>query len=111
MLAVIAAFIVTRRGPGPARSLDLATFEQHLAADEVRTVTLLDQDHVVQGELTDGTEYKARFPEQYTDELTREIRRADVASSRSTASRRTSWSRCSSACCRSCSSSGSSSGS
>ncbi len=44
----------------------------------MRTVTLLDRDHVVQGDLTNGTKYRSRFPEQYTDEITRDIRRSGV---------------------------------
>ncbi|MGZ4691838.1 MAG: ATP-dependent zinc metalloprotease FtsH [Acidimicrobiia bacterium] len=68
---------VVTSGPG-RRTLDLATFEQRLADGKVRSVKLLDQDHQVQGTLTDGTEYQSRFPEQYTDEITKEIRRADV---------------------------------
>jgi cell division protease FtsH len=80
LFAVIAAFVITRvvdRGAS-RRTIDLAAFEQSLADGRVRTVTLLDQDHVVRGDLTNGTKYRSRFPEQYTDELTREIRRAGV---------------------------------
>jgi cell division protease FtsH len=80
VFAVIAAFVVTRvvtSGSG-RKTLDLATFEQRLGDGDVKSVTLLDRDHVVEGTLSDGTEYRTRFPEQYTDELTREIRRAGV---------------------------------
>jgi cell division protease FtsH len=79
-LAVIAAFVVTRvvtSGSG-RKSLDLATFEHRLAEGRVRSVTLLDRDNVVKGTLTNGVEYQSRFPAQYADTLTKEIRRADV---------------------------------
>jgi cell division protease FtsH len=79
-IAIVAAVVVTRLiGAGESRkTLSLATFEQRLADDQVRSVTLLDRDHAVEGTLKNGTDYRSRFPEQYTDELTREIRRADV---------------------------------
>jgi cell division protease FtsH len=79
-LAVVAAVVVTRLvDSGTSRkTLSLATFEQRLADDQVRSVTLLDRDHAVEGTLKNGTDYRSRFPEQYADELTREIRRAGV---------------------------------
>ena len=79
-VAVVAAFVITRvvdSGPG-RRTLDLAAFEQKLSDGQVRSVTLLDRDHEVEGTLTDGTEFQSRFPDGYTDTLTKEIRRADV---------------------------------
>jgi len=78
--AVVAAFVITRvvdSGPG-RRTLDLGTFEQKLTKGQVRSVTLLDRDHEVQGTLRDGTEFRTHFPDGYTDTLTKVIRRADV---------------------------------
>jgi cell division protease FtsH len=77
---VIAAFVVTRlvdRGDG-ARSVDLVTFEKRLADHRVRSVTLLDRDHEVEGTLVDGAKIRTRFPEQYTDEITEQIKDARV---------------------------------
>jgi cell division protease FtsH len=41
-------------------------------------VTLFDRDHEIEATLAGGREVRTRFPEQYTDELTRRIRTADV---------------------------------
>jgi len=61
------------------KSLDLSTYENRLANGQVEEATLYDRDHIVKGTLTNGTGYEVRFPEQYTDEITKEIRDADVA--------------------------------
>jgi cell division protease FtsH len=79
-LAVISAFVVMRvidQGPG-RRTVDLVTFEHRLSDHRIRSVTLLDQDHVVESTLTDGSKIRTRFPERYTDEITRQIRAARV---------------------------------
>jgi cell division protease FtsH len=83
-VAAVAVFAVTRLvdGGGSRRQVDLDSFERQLADDRVRSVTLLDRDHEIEARLVDGDEIRTRFPEQYTDELTRQIRRADVASFR-----------------------------
>jgi len=39
----------------------------------VRSATLLDRDHAVKGSLTDGTKYEVKFPDGYTDTITRDI--------------------------------------
>jgi cell division protease FtsH len=80
VLALVAAFVVTRlidRGT-ERRTIDLVTFEQRLADDQVRSVTLLDRDHQLTATLTNGREVRTRFPEQYTDEITQQIRDAKV---------------------------------
>jgi cell division protease FtsH len=84
VLAVVAAVVVASRldGGSSRRTVDLDTFEQQLADGRVRDVTLLDRDHELEATLTDGQEVGTRFPEQYTDELTRRIRRAGGASFR-----------------------------
>ena len=80
VIAIAGAFIVTRvMARDTARStLSLAAFERHLDGGDVKRVTLYDQDHELKGTLTDGTEFQARFPELYTDTITREIRKSDV---------------------------------
>ncbi len=79
-LAVIAVFVVARviGQDSGRRTVDLVTFEHRLAEGRVRSVTLLDQDHVVESTLTDGTKIRTRFPERYTDEITTQIRAAKV---------------------------------
>ena len=89
-LAVVALVVVTRlvdRGDAAARRRPRRLPSSSLADGTVASVTLLDRDHVLAGRRsTDGTEFRVRFPEQYTDEITRQITRADVDRSRSTAS-------------------------
>ncbi len=78
LLGVVVFTQVLRRDSA-RKSLDLSTYENRLANGQVEEATLYDRDHIVKGTLTNGTEYEVRFPEQYTDEITKEIRDADVA--------------------------------
>ena len=78
LLGVVLVTQVLRRDSN-RKTLDLSTYETRLANGDVREVTLYDRDHVVKGTLTNGTKYEVKFPEQYTDELTKEIRNAKVA--------------------------------
>jgi cell division protease FtsH len=78
LLGVLLVTQVLHRG-SDRKTLDLSTYETRLAHGDVREVTLYDRDHVVKGTLTNGTKYEVKFPEQYTDELTKEIRNAKVA--------------------------------
>jgi cell division protease FtsH len=58
--------------------MGLSAFSDRLASGAVTEVTLLDRDHELQGTLANGDEFRVRFPEQSTDEITRQITRADV---------------------------------
>jgi cell division protease FtsH len=71
--------------------LDINEFSTALDDGEVAEATLLDRDHEVRGELTDGTEYEVKFPEEYTDEITDQIRDADVAGFDVDAQKENSW--------------------
>ncbi len=79
-LAVLAAAVVTRLVDtgSERRAVSLDRFERALADDRVRSVTLLDRDHVAESTLTDGSEIRTRFPERYTAEITEQIRDSDV---------------------------------
>ena len=81
VIAILGVVVVTQvLGRDSARkNLDLSTYENRLSKGQVEEATLYDRDHVVKGALTNGTDYEVRFPEQYTDEITKEIRDADVA--------------------------------
>jgi cell division protease FtsH len=81
VIALLGLVVVTQvlRRDSARKSLDLSTYENRLSGGQVEEATLYDRDHVVKGTLTNGTEYEVRFPEQYTDEITKEIRDADVA--------------------------------
>jgi len=71
--------------------LDLNEFQAALDDGEVAEATLLDKSHKVTGELTDGTAYEVKFPDQYTDEITDQIRDADVGSFEVDAQRQSPW--------------------
>ncbi len=81
VVALLGVVVVTQvlRRDSARKSLDLSTYENRLANGDVKEATLYDRDHVVKGSLANGTDYEVRFPEQYTDEITKEIRDADVA--------------------------------
>jgi cell division protease FtsH len=58
--------------------LPLDRYETQLGEGKVESATLLDKDHEVQGELTNGTEYEVKFPEGYSERITENIVAADV---------------------------------
>jgi cell division protease FtsH len=77
-LAAAALILVIWLRPGfssgsPPESLPLNEFQEKLADGEVETTSLLDRSNVVTGELRDGSEYRTRFPDAYTETLTEEI--------------------------------------
>jgi cell division protease FtsH len=58
----------------PARTqLPLDRYEARLSGGKVASATLLDKDHEVHGTLTDGTNYTVKFPDGYTEQLTKNI--------------------------------------
>ncbi len=52
---------------------DLSWFQDALAAAEIKSVTILDKDHKVKGELINGEEYEVSFPADYTGDLVNQI--------------------------------------
>jgi cell division protease FtsH len=60
------------REPQPS-PLSLSTLESELAAGSVKSATFFERDQRIVGELQDGTRYEATYPEQYQENLTREI--------------------------------------
>lgn len=72
VVAGIVALVIVRREPDP-KSINLGEFETLIANGEVETATIKDRDHVVRGELTDGTRFKTTFPAEYSADLTRKI--------------------------------------
>ena len=67
-----------RQGPD-RQELDLSAFRQAIDDGEVATATIKDEQHVVQGQLRDDTEYEAAYPAEYTDELVDELGDASPA--------------------------------
>src|SRR4051812_40214720 len=64
---------------GSAPELGLKGVSRRLAAGSVAEVTLLDRDHELHGTLTNGRDFRVQFPEQSTDDITRQITKARVA--------------------------------
>ena len=64
--------------PETAEEINLSQFWAVLEDGAVRNAELLEGDQVVRGELTDGTEYVVSYPLELADELTTELREADV---------------------------------
>jgi cell division protease FtsH len=66
-------------GNGPKRQkLSLSEFEQRVAAGQVKSADIIGTDKV-KGELTNGKTYEAKFPAEYADELTTELKTGRVA--------------------------------
>jgi cell division protease FtsH len=64
---------------GPHREqLDLSKFRARLEDGDIAEATLLDRDHKIHGEFADGTRFAVKFPAEYTDEITDQIREADI---------------------------------
>ncbi len=55
------------------KSHDLGWFQDQLDRGQVKTVTILDKDHRVKGELRDGEQYTVTFPADYTGELVKTL--------------------------------------
>ncbi len=79
LAAVVLLAVMLWPGGASAPELGLNTFSRKLASGSVATVTLLDRDHELHGTLTNGREFRVQFPEQSTDEITRQITKAKVA--------------------------------
>ena len=77
LLVLVVGVTWLRSGDSP-KSVALDEFERDVTAGRVEEATLKDRDHKVEGKLTDGTSYSVTFPEQYADELTKEITDAHV---------------------------------
>ena len=78
LAAVVLLAVMLWPGGASAPELGLNTFSRKLASGSVATVTLLDRDHELHGTLTNGREFRVQFPEQSTDEITRQITKAKV---------------------------------
>lgn len=70
VLVVSVAVLLTMTRSEPIE-LRLDQFRGKIADGRVRTATVYDQSDQVEGELTDGTRYRASYPHEYSDELTR----------------------------------------
>ena len=71
--AVVVVLWATVLRPEPPEELRLDQFQGRLRDDRVRTATIVNSSSSVEGELTDGTEYRTVFPEAYGETLTRQL--------------------------------------
>jgi cell division protease FtsH len=77
-LVVLAlAASVFNRGPGREK-LTLSQFESAVAEKRVQTAEIIDGDDKVRGELRNGDKYEAKYPAEYADELTENLKAAGV---------------------------------
>jgi cell division protease FtsH len=72
LLLLVVGTTWLRGGSGP-KKLTLDDYQSQIASGQVADATLKDKDHRVTGTLKDGTKYTVSYPEQYADELTREL--------------------------------------
>ncbi len=77
-------------GGDDRRELTLGELEARATARSVATATVRDRDQVVEGTLSDGTEFQATFPADYAGELTSRLLAAGVEL-RTDAQRPTLW--------------------
>ncbi|MDP9070648.1 MAG: ATP-dependent zinc metalloprotease FtsH [Actinomycetota bacterium] len=73
-LAVASTFL---SGGGKPHKLRLSQFQALVADGKVRSAQVVGEDKV-KGELADGTDYEAKFPAEYADELTARLLDARV---------------------------------
>jgi cell division protease FtsH len=77
LLVVLA--VGTLWGKGAKRErLSLSDFETRVAEKQVRSAEIIDGGDEVKGELTNGKTYVAKYPAEYADELTSELKSAKV---------------------------------
>ncbi len=79
-LAVLAAVVLVQVVQAADDPIPLSLDDLHarLADGGVVDATLLDEDHVVQGHLRNGTAFETRFPGGYTSRITQQIVDADI---------------------------------
>ena len=80
-IAIVAALVATSflRGGSDVEKLTLNEYQELVADGEVRTATIKDRSHEVQGELRNDTEYEVSFPAEFADEITTQLAEADPA--------------------------------
>jgi cell division protease FtsH len=77
-IVVLAIGAMWLRGGSSPKKLSLDEYQREIAAGNVADATLKDKDHVVTGKLTDGTSYTVSFPNEYADELTKQLTDANI---------------------------------
>ena len=76
VLAALWLFLsLATKGP-QATKVSLPAYEQSLTRGEVVSATFLERDQKVEGKLVNGTKYELSYPQQFQEQLTRDILRA-----------------------------------
>ncbi|MEZ5145074.1 MAG: ATP-dependent zinc metalloprotease FtsH [Acidimicrobiales bacterium] len=73
VLALVVVLVLATRLADRTVDLKLGELERKVADGQVAEATMLDRDNVVTGTLRDGQEFRAPYPQEYTDELTRRL--------------------------------------
>ena len=77
-LLLLVVGITWLRSSGDPKKLTLDDFQNRIADGQVVDASLKDRDHRVTGTLRDGTKFTVSYPEQYADEITRELTNFNV---------------------------------
>ncbi|HEX2381309.1 MAG TPA: ATP-dependent zinc metalloprotease FtsH [Acidimicrobiales bacterium] len=77
IVVLVIGAVWLRSGSSP-KKISLDEFQRQIASGNVAEATLKDHDHVINGKLTDGTSYTVSFPQEYGDELTKQLTDANV---------------------------------
>jgi cell division protease FtsH len=81
LIVLIVAFVVMQfvNQPPNRKGMSVTRFTQQVAAGNVVKATLYDGDHVVNGELRDGTKFTMSFPASYSATVTKDLIAAKVS--------------------------------
>ncbi len=90
LLVLIAASSLLGNGP-KRQKLTLSQFEARVASKQIKSAEIIDGDNRVKGDLTNGKTYEAKFPAEYADELTTELKNAEVATYDAKPQKRNIW--------------------
>jgi cell division protease FtsH len=80
VLALVVLVVISNLVKGGSKRVDLTLddFDRKVEANEVVEAEILDRDHAVKGELSDGRKFKVTFPAEFADELTADLRESDA---------------------------------
>ena len=77
---LVLALATSMLGGGSGRkTITLSQFEKYVAAERVKSASVIDGADEVKGELTNGQKYVAKYPALYADELTAELHKAGIS--------------------------------
>ena len=80
VLALIAILVLTTvfRTTSDRKKLSLSTFESRVAEHQIKSAEIIDGSGKLQGVLKSGAKFEVKFPQEYADELTAELLKANV---------------------------------